>query len=226
MERRIKKIIKNKTMPNRGELMKAVKTEGILLSILIPTLYSRREVFAKASEKIMRQIEENNLEGIVELISHFDNKTVGLSYKRTNMIRTAGGKFIAYFDDDDDIGDTYIKDIIESIINNPDADVITFKQHCNCDGREFYVESGIEYELNMNKKIGNTFYRYPWIWCIWRREKVVDIDFKDPGIKKNYGEDGYWLQRIKDTNKILKEVKIEKILHYYKFSSQLTETQK
>ena len=62
MERRIKKIIKNKTMPNRGELMKAVKTEGILLSILIPTLYSRREVFAKASEKIMRQIEENNLD--------------------------------------------------------------------------------------------------------------------------------------------------------------------
>tara|TARA_Y100000593_G_scaffold92782_1_gene185489 strand:- start:1323 stop:1850 length:528 start_codon:yes stop_codon:yes gene_type:complete len=175
----------------------------------------------------MKQIGENHLDGLVEIISHFDNKTVGLSFKRNNMLRSSGGKFIAYLDDDDDVGDNYIKDIVDAINVNLDADVITFKQHCNCDEKKFYVESGLNYELNMNKKINNTFYRYPWIWCVWRREHVVDIEFRDKDTKRpNCGEDEYWLKKIIESGKIKKEVKIDKILHYYKFSSKLTETQK
>lgn len=217
MER--KKIVKKSYFPE------AEKNSKILLSILIPTLFTRRKVFNEITEKLMKQIEENNFQNLVEIIAHFDNKTIGLARKRNNMLKTASGKFISNLDDDDDIGNTYIKDIIDCIIKNPDTDVITFKQHCNCDGKEFYVESGLEYELNMNRKENNTFFRYPWIWCVWRKSKVNNIEFKDPGDKKNFEEDYYWLKKIIESNNIKKEVKIKKILHFYKFNSNLTETQ-
>ena len=77
------------------------------------------------------------------------------------------------------------------------------------------------------KHVGDSNYiRYPWIWCVWRRENVVDISFEDSINKINYGEDKEWLLQVMKSNKIKIETKIDKVLHYYRFNSNKTETQK
>ena len=55
-------------------------------SILIPTLHTRMENFQKLINKLIKQINENNLQNEIQIISHFDNKTIGLSKKRTEML--------------------------------------------------------------------------------------------------------------------------------------------
>lgn len=224
MSNRMRKLVIRDMTKDRKDILLMKENNGILLTIMIPTIISRKEKFFKITEKLMKQIKDNNLDDLVEIISHFDNKTVGLSYKRTNMLRTAGGKFITSLDDDDDISDEYIISIIETIKNNLDADVITFKQHCNCDGNEFFVESDIKSPL-LGNNINGTLYRYPWIWCVWRKEKVGIFTYADIG-KVNYREDEFWLRNVLGSNRINKEIKINKILHYYRFSSKNTETQK
>jgi len=224
MSNRMRRLrIRDKTN-GRKELTILKENHGILLTIMIPTIISRKDKFFTITEKLMKQIKENDLEDLVEIIAHFDNKTVGLSYKRTNMLRTAGGKFVASLDDDDDVADDYIMSIVEAIRNNLDADVITFKQHCNCDGKEFYVEPDINNSLT-GTNIKGVIHRYPWIWCAWRKEKVDIFLYNDMG-KINYGEDAFWLKHVRESDRIKKEVKINKILHYYRFSSKSTETQK
>lgn len=208
----------------RKKLTISEERDDLLLTIMIPTIISRKDKFYTITEKLMKQIKENDLENLIEIIAHFDNKTVGLSLKRTNMLRTSGGKFVISLDDDDDVADDYIISIIGAIKNNPEADVITFKQHCNCDGSEFYVESDINNSLS-GSKIQGVLHRYPWIWCAWRKEKVDIFVYEDIG-KVNYREDEFWLKHVRESGRIKKEVKIDKILHYYRFSSKNTETQK
>ena len=143
-----------------------------------------------------------------------------------NMLKSSNGLFIAYLDDDDDVADDYIISIVDAINKNKMADVITFKQHCNVDGKEFDMISGIEYELSyqLEQNIG---YRYPWIWCAWKKQKISDINFEDMyHDKPNYREDQLWLMKIKQSGRIKNEIKINKTLHYYRFNSKLTETQK
>lgn len=195
------------------------------LSILIPTLYSRIEKFNAMVHKIMKQVEDNELTSHIEIISHFDNKSVGLSKKRTDMLRNANGDFVTFLDDDDDISDDYIKLIYDSIVKNPDTHVITFNQHCNCDGRVFFVQCDIGHDLTLNRTASQQVYtRYPWIWCVWKRELVCQTPFSDPDPnKKNYAEDSHWITNIKD--KIKNETKISALLHFYRYSSAGTETQ-
>ena len=225
MSNRTRRLRIRDTTNGRKDLTILKENHGILLTIMIPTIISRKDKFFTITEKLMKQIKENDLEDLVEIISHFDNKTVGLSYKRTNMLRTTGGKFVASLDDDDDVSNDYIISIVEAIKNNLDADVITFKQHCNCDGNEFYVDSDINKPLGKQKINNNTFIRYPWIWCAWRKEKVDIFVYNDIG-KINYREDEFWLKHVRESDRIKKEVKIDKVLHYYRFSSKNTETQK
>lgn len=194
----------------------------MILSILIPTLFTRKKVFNELTDKLMKQIKENNLEDKVEIIAHFDNKTIGLAKKRNNMLKTSSGKFITNLDDDDDIGETYIKDIVDTIIKNTDADLITFKQHCNCDGKQFHVDSDINRSIQGYWK-NNILYRYPWIWCAWKRENFKEIYLEDIFKKKIYGEDRFLLEKLKKSERFKKEIKIDKILHYYRYNSKTTE---
>jgi glycosyltransferase involved in cell wall biosynthesis len=216
------------TLRRRRLVRRSKENVDIKLSILIPTLFTRRLQFNRITEKLMKQINENNYEKEIEIIAHYDNKTVGLSEKRTNMLLTSCGEYIAFLDDDDDISDNYIKLIMKTIKENNNIDVITFKQHCNIDGKKFNLVSSIKYDLNMNNydKKSNTYFRYPWIWCVWKSNKVKDLIFEDPTARKNYGEDGNWLKKIKETDEITKEICLDEVLHYYLFSSEKTETQK
>jgi len=71
----------------------------IELSILTPTIPSRKEQLSKLSEKIAKQ--SNDL--AVEHLSFADNRTRTIGAKRQALLDIARGEYIAFVDDDVDI---------------------------------------------------------------------------------------------------------------------------
>ena len=95
---------------------------NIQLSILTPTIPSRKEQLSKLTEKIAKQIGDLPVEHLV----FSDNRTRTIGAKRQALLDIARGEYIAFVDDDDDIKPDYVAEILSAIQQGPD--VITFEQ--------------------------------------------------------------------------------------------------
>ncbi len=152
-----------------------------LVSVLIPTLLERKEIFNELLTKISKQIEENNLQDKVEILSICDNRNIKLSEKRNRMQQMAQGKYFFHLDDDDTIDDDYFKTTCEVIekIKGDLPDVITYDQFCKVNGDEFIVSASfgcgcmglVPTGINQNKI--KTFTRLPWQFHLWNRERYA-----------------------------------------------------
>ena len=194
------------------------------VSVLIPTLLERKEIFNELLTKISKQIEENNLQDKVEILSICDNRNIKLSEKRNRMQQMAQGKYFFHLDDDDTIDDDYFKTtckVIENIKGDL-PDVITYDQFCKVNGDEFIVSGSFGcgcmglVPTGINKNKVKTFTRLPWQYHLWNREKYAKIWRTDSDT--NAREDQNWLKKIyldyPET-----QLHIDKILHYYFFGT-------
>ena len=169
----------------------------IKLSILIPTLPNRLELFYLPLIKILlKQIEPYNN---IELISLFDNKKRTIGRKRQNMIDIIQGEYVCFIDDDDRISDDYIKLIMDTLDNNPNTDCVVFWSCINQPNMEDkIVKFGFEERNNL-----------PCHVHVWKSSIVKKYEYKNI----NHGEDHDWINRAK--NDIHHLSKIDKILYYY-----------
>jgi glycosyltransferase involved in cell wall biosynthesis len=86
------------------------------LSILIPTLISRKGFLNRILESLENQIVHNHLQNKIEILVCSDNKEMTTGAKRNHLTNKAQGKFRAFVDDDDKVSDNYcitINNIIE-----------------------------------------------------------------------------------------------------------------
>jgi hypothetical protein len=188
------------------------------LSILTPSVPSRINTsLSKLITKIEKQIKDNNLEKKVEHLILIDNKIRTVGRKRDNLIQSAVGQFIAFVDDDDDISDDYVKELTNAIKNNPQVDVITFKQNC-------FIENnpkGIAvFSLNNENEpyAPNTeFKRKPYHICAWN--KRIAQKYRVPS--NNICEDVGWCSQLWEEAKT--EFFIDKALHSYIHATSHTE---
>ena len=169
----------------------------IKLSILIPTLPNRLELFYLPLIKILlKQIEPYNN---IELISLFDNKKRTIGRKRQNMIDIIQGEYVCFIDDDDRISDDYIKLIMDTLDNNPNTDCVVFWSCINQPNMEDkIVKFGFEEGNNL-----------PCHVHVWKSSIVKKYEYKNI----NHGEDHDWINRAKNDIHYLS--KIDKILYYY-----------
>ena len=169
----------------------------IKLSILIPTLPNRLEIFYLPLMKILlKQIEPYNN---IELISLFDNKKRTIGRKRQNMIDIIQGEYVCFIDDDDRISDDYIKLIMDTLDNNPNTDCVVFWSCINQPNMEDkIVKFGFEEGNNL-----------PCHVHVWKSSIVKKYEYKNI----NHGEDHDWINRA--INDIHHLSKIDKILYYY-----------
>ena len=205
-----------------------------LISFLIPTLKERSTKFKSLTDKIFLQIEDNNLQDQIEVISIYDNRNLSLSLKRNMMQKICSGRYFIHMDDDDRIADDYCMTIIEEYTKlkqkyKYDPDVITYNQFCEVDDNMFIVKCnpqrdmsltpcGNHYDKNM-KLNGQTpeYERVPWQFCLWNRKRFAQIYRTDSDT--NAREDQNWLKKV-----YLEYPKtfhnIDKVLHYYYFNSK------
>ena len=169
----------------------------IKLSILIPTLPNRLELFYLPLIKILlKQIEPYKN---IELISLFDNKKRTIGRKRQNMIDIIQGEYVCFIDDDDRISEDYIKLIMDTLDNNPNTDCVVFWSCINQPNMEDkIVKFGFEEGNNL-----------PCHVHVWKSSIVKKYEYKNI----NHGEDRDWINRA--INDIHHLSKIDKILYYY-----------
>jgi glycosyltransferase involved in cell wall biosynthesis len=183
----------------------------MILSVLIPTLDSRREQFDCLYERLAAQVHAASAEVAVEVLYYRDDGELSVGAKRNALIRRACGRFIAFIDDDDDISDDYISRICEVISRRPDIDCIGIKGIVTFSGghpREF--SHSIQYQDYFSR--GHNYFRPPYHLNPILRE----IALRFPFLPISYSEDAEWALRLQRAGVLRREEFIETPLYLYK----------
>lgn len=189
------------------------------LSILVCSVHTRYDTFAP---KIQKQLYDqyNALpepdQDRVEIIVLTDNKKMMLGHKRNVMVDIAQGKYVAFVDDDDRLADDYIAELLKG--TETGADSIVFTAMVTLNGGEplpcYYSK---DVKRDYNHKDG--YYRIPNHICCVKREVSLKSSF--PHLL--YGEDAGYGKLLLPHLKT--EHKIDKVLYYYDYNADTTETQ-
>lgn len=202
----------------------------VKFSILICSLYSRVDKRKELINRILASIGENYCETIddkdyllhkyvakeCELIVCTDNKQMAVGAKRNLLIKNAGGKYIAFVDDDDMVTTDYVSQILKKIELNPDVVVFNAVRYEN-GIKDKAVIYGNEYT---DRTARGFYYRSPNHLMVVRKELAQRVGFK----QINFGEDADYAKRLLPYLKY--QQRIFDVLYEYWFDSQLTETQK
>lgn len=189
------------------------------LSILVCSVHTRYKTFLpKIQDQLYDQY--NRLEPTdqdkVEIMVLTDNKKMMLGYKRNTMVDIAQGRYIVFVDDDDRIAPDYIAELLKGI--KSDADCIVFQAEVSLNGEPskicYYSK---DVKRDYNHKDG--YYRIPNHICCVKRKVSLKSTF--PNVL--YGEDAGYGKVLLPFIKT--EHKINKVLYYYDYNSDTTETQ-
>lgn len=181
------------------------------LSILIPTIPSRRDLFTQLMIMFYSQIGFLRAWADVEII--FDDEvepTIG--HKRNSLLSRAKGKYVCFFDDDDEPSSDYLQKILKAVESNPDCcslmGVITWD-----DGRPEIFEHSIKYTEYKTTSNVVKYERYPNHLNVIRRNIANRFIF--PEI--NHGEDTSWATHLFNFGILNRESEIEGIIYHYKY---------
>lgn len=187
------------------EKRKAINFDVILLSILIPTIGKRKDMYDSLINNLKKQI--GSLP--IEIITEYDEKaTIGT--KRNRLLKKAKGEYIAFVDDDDILSDNYIALIIEAIKSSPDCCSLNGIITVNGLNPRKFIHS-IKYVSYYEE--GGIYYRPPNHLNTIKRSIAIQFEFPE----NNFGEDTKWAMKICRSGLLKTETKIEEVLYYYKY---------
>jgi hypothetical protein len=180
-----------------------------LLSILIPTVVGREEQLDRLFHKIISTYAG---EGVLVSFAK-DNKEMTIGEKRGKMYKGATGLYSWQIDDDDDISDDALVLIIQAI-EMYGSDCVTFREHCEMDGKVFKSNHSLQYgdwegEGHVELSDGFHFHRTPFMKDVIKTEIARSVPI--PHIR--FGEDHQWSQALKPHLK--SETHIEKEIYKY-----------
>lgn len=96
-----------------------------LLSILIPTVYSREKKWKELVNALEAQQMALPMPDRVEIVTLKDNGEMMVGEKRNRLLEMAKGEYLCFFDDDDTPFGNYLVKIIEALETRPDVVGIT-----------------------------------------------------------------------------------------------------
>jgi len=182
----------------------------VKLSILIPTIPSRKEMF----DKLLANLKSQYVSEDVEIrIDHNIVNTIG--YKRNWLLEQSQGEYITFIDDDDTVSSTYIQDILTAIESKPDC--VSLRGVITWDGANPEIfEHSLRYPAYVTHTLpvnGIKYERYP--NHLNTIKASIAKQFKFPEI--NHGEDTDWATQIHNSGLIKTETYIDKVLYHYLF---------
>ncbi len=189
---------------------------GIVLSILIPTIYGREQQFKKLHDKLTAQLFNQGIWNEIEIISECDDRTMSIGNKRQLLLERSYGIFVVFIDDDDEITDDYCITLWRSIKDNPNIDSIGFLQKCILDG--VIKTSCLSNRFNRwGENIdGFNFVRTPFFPTPILRDICMEIRYAD----LRYGEDFDFSVRLKQSGLIKNELFINRIMYIYQYTTR------
>jgi len=163
-------------------------------------------------ERLVDKLEEQAQDG-VEILTFVDNMKRTIGEKRDNLLKLAKGEYFAFVDDDDDISNDYINELLKATESG--CDVLLFKSEADVDGEKGIIEFDLQNE-NEQFEANETTKRQPFHINAWKTSKFRFFTF--PNLM--YGEDWLWAKEALTVAET--QHKIDKVLHYYNFSSKIT----
>lgn len=179
------------------------------LSILLATVLSRQNLFAKLLLHLQAQAEGKP----VELVIACDNKEISIGKKRQQLLERATGDYVCFVDDDDWVSDDYVDRILAAIETNPDC--VGFLITCTTNGRDpKKAIASLKYRQWADNVDGYHYVRSPYHKTPVRREIALKAGFPD----LRYAEDKIY------SNGILKHLKTEvfvsQVLYQYRYRNE------
>jgi glycosyltransferase involved in cell wall biosynthesis len=198
--------ITEKKMDYTKESYITIKSEQVLLSILVCSLVERNNTFLS---DLIGSIEKQIIGKPVELLILSDNAKRPVGTKRNNLLNISKGKYVCFIDDDDRISETYVDDVLQEIIDwSPD--VVVFDAEITFNGTNpKLVKYGREYDYCEKS---DAYYRHPNHLMVHKKENITEY-FKD--VKT--GEDDEWASRM--LPRIVTQSRISKVLYYYDYNT-------
>lgn len=185
------------------------------LSILVCTVTNRVNNFLPI---IIKKLEKQAEGKEVEILYLGDNRKRSIGTKRNDLLLLSTGKYACFVDDDDDISDDYIDMILQAIKDNPD--VIVFKALYTDKKHDIQKEVKYSCEYQVDGEDKDYFYRLPNHLMVFKHEILQNIWFKEI----NFGEDFDFAKQIKPYCR--KQASITKVLYYYNYDENLSESRK
>lgn len=192
---------------------------GVKLSILVPSVHTRWDGFARrligdlfAQYEALPPAEQAS----VEIIVLTDTKSLLLGDKRNDLVKMAKGQYVVFVDDDDRVEPDYVSTLLAATEHG--ADVITFLVSVSLNGG---APLPCRYSMHF-KRDENTdteYQRLPNHICAVKRELAVQTPYPPVfcGEDKQYGLDLH--------PKLQSEHAIDRVLYHYDYNVATTETQ-
>lgn len=183
-------------------------------SILVLTTPRRvNNFFIQMIEELQRQTAPYQ---DIEILGLYDNKKMSVGAKRNALLRAAKGEYISFIDDDDMLAPEYVSEIYKNL--NDSVDVVTHLVVVTSNGQnERVCYYNLEYKERLH--VGTDVWTGPPSHTMaWRRELVENTVFSDISMH----EDEQWVNKVLPFAKT--QINISKVLYYYKFRDDVTET--
>lgn len=189
----------------------------VTLSILVPSVHSRRHDFAlKIADELYGQWAALADPRRVEILMLTDAKGMVLGAKRNAMVQIAQGEYVAFVDDDDRVAPDYIASLLEAI-DTHHPDVVTFLASVSLNGGAAKIcRYSMRYGADRNT--ATEYHRIPNHLCAVRRELALRVPFESIG----FGEDADYARRLR--RYLSTEHQIGRVLYHYDYSAATTET--
>jgi hypothetical protein len=186
----------------------------IILSILIPTIPERFQMFNKLFNEVYSQINYmktfhpslGNIEMLVDNSKRFLDGGPSIGKKRESLVKRAEGKYLCFLDDDESIAPNYLETLVRLCVK--DQDVCTFRNISKVDGYWMIVDMGLNYQNDIATPL-YMIRRKPWHVCPVRSSFAKKYPFTD----SNYGEDWAWFEQV--LTHCLTEAKSDAVIHQY-----------
>lgn len=181
-----------------------------ILSILIPTIFGREQLFRAHLEHLKEQAK-----GLpVSFHSLCDNKQMSIGSKRDMLYNMADGLYSVQLDDDDWEVDDYVQTVVSALEENPTCTHLGYEEKIEALGRDFKVKRSIwSYRFNDWETTALKYHRTP--GC---KTPILTKLCKQTGVKDmRFGEDHDFSRRIKPL--LTEEVFIPRqmIIYRYKY---------
>lgn len=183
----------------------------MILSILIPSLFSRSESLSLLLDHLRSQITDYSL---IEILVEIDNKEISTGAKRNKLVNRATGKYVVFIDDDDFVPHYYVANMLAFC--QLDMDCVAINGTITTDGaNEIKWRISKDYDNVTVIENGNPVYlrKTNHITAV-KRELALLAPFPD----KSNAEDKAYSDLL---NPFLKtEVKINEPMYWYRYSTK------
>lgn len=191
------------------------------LSILVPSVHTR--YMNGTNMRIQSQLfgewrelpEDQRAE--IEILILTDTKSRTIGAKRNDMLDMAQGEYVAFVDDDDRVTPDYLQTLLRATDSR--VDVITFQVEVSLNGDPTAKPCYYSLDYLSDYNGADAYYRLPnHLMCVKR-----DLARKARFPETQRGEDAEYAKRLRPL--LRTEHPIHRVLYYYDFNSQTTETQ-